>query len=99
MQAQADDPGQKWFSAREVTATLHIDTAVADYFLRLPLLPHQTILEHTPEGLLVETRTHYPETILRLVRQWIPHIDLRTPATLRERLVQEIAGYLEAVSH
>lgn len=97
MQSQADDPKRKWFSAREVTVTLHIDAAVADYFLRRPLLPQQRILQRTPEGLLVETRTHYPETILRLVRQWIPHIDLRTPDSLRKRLREELTGYLETV--
>ena len=83
-----------WFAQNHMEVVLKIDASVSKYFLRRDLLPHQKILEHTEEGLLVSTKVAYEEEVIRVVRYWIPHLQVTSPPYLQEKLEKTLKNYL-----
>ena len=83
-----------WFSQDNIPIVLKIDAAVSEYFLRRKLLPNQTILKQTNEGITLKTIVSYEDEILKVVRYWIPHIKIIEPEELQERLIEELSIYI-----
>ncbi len=84
-----------WVTQNHIEVVLEVDASVSEYFLRRDLLPHQKVLEHTAEGLVVSTQVAYEEEILKVVRYWIPHITITSPAYLQEKLEKTLKDYLK----
>lgn len=84
-----------WFGAQEIEVTLKIDSAVSEYFLRRDLLPWQKILEKQSDGLVVSSTVAYEEEILRVVRYWLPHIQIISPSSMKNKMIAELKNYLE----
>ena len=94
LEALTSHEGQ-WFSQNHIEVEIEVDISVAEYFLRRELLPHQNILESTEERLLLSAKVAYEEEILRTIRYWIPHLTIRTPEYLQEKLVASLEHYLQ----
>ena len=84
-----------WSTQNRLEVVLEVDASVAPYFLRRDLLPNQNILENTVRGLVVSTEVAYEEEILKVVRYWIPHITIRSPMYLQEKLEKSLKNYLK----
>jgi len=74
---------------------LHIDKEIKSYFKRRQLVPYQEIIKETDDGLLVSSKIHIDEQILKIVRYWLPHIKIISPNELQNRLIEQIRKYLE----
>ena len=85
-----------WFSQDNINVILEIDSHVSEYFLRRELLPNQTILKNTKEKLVLQTKVSYDDEILKIVRYWIPHIKIKEPEYLQEKLLNELDMYLKS---
>ncbi len=85
----------KWFSDKRIEVVLEIDKSVADYFLKRKLFPNQTIMQKTAKKLVLSTIAAYEEEILRTVRYWIPHITIRSPEYLSQKLHAELSEYMK----
>jgi len=83
-----------WFTQKHLDVVLEIDTSVAEYFLRRDLLPHQKLVEHTDEKLILSTQVAYEDEILKVVRYWIPHIKIISPISLQQKLEKNLKNYL-----
>jgi len=88
--------GTDWVSQTEIEVTLQIDNAVAEYFLRRNLLPHQVIISHTDKHLTLYTKVSYEDEILNIVKYWLPHIKIISPDSLFEKLEAVLNGYLSS---
>jgi len=84
-----------WFTQNHIEVVVDVSDAVSEYFLRRDLLPNQKILEQTEEGLVLSAQVAYEEEILKTVRYWIPHLTIRSPKYLQEKLEEGLKNYLK----
>lgn len=71
------------------------DAESAPYFKRRPLLPNQeTVRELEDGGLLLACKNASPLEVVPIVRYWIPHVHIVSPAGLQEKMEQELRLYL-----
>lgn len=88
-----------WIGAEPLEVTLSVSRDVAHYFKRRPVLVNQTILEERKDGtLLLSSRVGHDNEILPQVRYWVPHLQIVSPLSLRERLVIGMRQYLAAAA-
>lgn len=88
-----------WYGDSKQQIVLRIDKAVAEHFLRRPVLPNQRILSKLEDGcLLVESLVVHDKQILPLVRYWLPHIRIINPEGYQEKLNQQLRDYLSSSS-
>jgi len=84
-----------WFSSEPIEVVIKVDVEVSAYFTRRKILPNQTIVKELAEGgLLVSAKVAFDEEILKLVRYWIPHVKIISPAYLQEKLEESLKKYL-----
>lgn len=76
---------------------LYIDSYAMPYFEKRKILPNQKILSKDEGGMEVSTQSSYDEEILRIIQQWMPHILILSPESLKDRLVERVKGYLEVL--
>lgn len=82
-----DDDNNIWFSPNKIEVVLKVEKDVAGYFTRRDILPNQTIVKELADGgLLVSTKVAFDEEILKLVRYWIPNVEIVSPAYLQDKL-------------
>lgn len=75
---------------------LTVNTCVSEYFLRRALLPNQSQVEETLDGMLTITCCNVHERdILPLVQSWLPHVTINEPSELQDKLEAVIKGYLD----
>jgi predicted DNA-binding transcriptional regulator YafY len=85
-----------WFSSEQIEVVLKVEKDVANYFSRRNILPNQTIIKELADGgLLVTTKVAFDEEILKLVRYWIPNVEIVSPANLQDKLEKGLRAYLE----
>jgi predicted DNA-binding transcriptional regulator YafY len=87
-----------WVTQNPIEVVLEVDACVAEYFLRRDLLPCQEIVEQNEDFLLLSSKPAYEEEILKTVRYWIPHMKIRSPEYLQQRLEESLRSYLEQSS-
>lgn len=85
----------KWFSQKSINVILEIDNEVKEYFLRRQLFSNQTILKDTKEKLILKTKISYDDEILRVVRYWIPHVQIIEPDYLQQKLLDGLSMYIK----
>ncbi len=90
------DDDNIWFSSNQTEVVLKVDKDVAGYFSRRDILPNQTIVKELADGgLLVSTKVAFDEEILKLVRYWIPNVEIVSPAYLQDKLEDGLKRYLK----
>ena len=89
-----EDPGI-WVSDQPQRITVRVAPAVAHYFQRKALLPHQRVLACGADGgLLLESQVGHPLQVLPVVRHWIPHLRIETPPEWQQALEAGLRDYL-----
>lgn len=63
--------------------------------MRRELLPNQNILRYTNKSIILKTTVSYDEEILKIVRYWMPHIQIQEPEYLREKLFQSLEMFMK----
>lgn len=67
----------------------------ATYFSRQKLIAQQTIEKKLEDGgLIVSGKVAHTDRILSIVRHWMPHVRIVSPATWHEELESGLRGYL-----
>jgi len=84
-----------WVTQNPIEVVLEVDMSMAEYFLRRELLPKQMTLESYDEKLVLSTTVAYEEEIFKIVRYWIPHIKIRSPQSLQDKLEENLHNYLK----
>jgi predicted DNA-binding transcriptional regulator YafY len=85
-----------WFSNSEIEVVLKINKEVSSYFLRRKIIPNQTILKELDDkGLLVACKVSFDEEILKIVRYWIPNVEIISPDYLKDKLENGLKEYLK----
>lgn len=86
-----------WHSSQPRKVLLSVAPAVADYFKRRQLIPHQKIVGESADGTLtVETAVGHQNQILPIVRYWIPSVRIVSPGAWNDELISQLAAYLNA---
>ena len=85
-----------WFSNSEIQVVFKIRKEVANYFLRRKIIPNQIVLKELDDkGLLVSCKVSFDEEILKIVRYWIPNVEIISPDYLKEKLENGLKEYLK----
>jgi len=85
-----------WIGAEPMEVIVSVASSVAHHFRRRPVLVNQSIVKELDDGgLLVSTRVGHENEVLPQVRYWIPHLRIVRPESLQERMVAELAAYVE----
>ena len=91
-----DNDDNVWFSNSEIEVVLKIRKEVANYFLRRKIIPNQIVLKELDDkGLLVSCKVSFDEEILKIVRYWIPNVEIISPDYLKEKLENGLKEYLK----
>jgi len=58
-------------------------------------LPNKKIIEESENHIIVSTSVSYDDEILRVVKYWIPYIEIKSPQYLQEKLSKILNEYLQ----
>lgn len=76
---------------------LKVSANVAMYFTRRAILPNQEIVKEMTDGtLIVMCKKVHEQSILPLVRYWIPHVEIVAPDSMKVKLMQQLQQYMES---
>jgi predicted DNA-binding transcriptional regulator YafY len=90
------DDDNIWYSPKKIEVVLKVEKEVTGYFSRRDILPNQIIVKNLADGgLLVSTKVAFDEEILKLVRYWIPHVEIVSPDYLQDKLEDGLREYLK----
>ena len=91
-----EDDDSIWFGQDKQEIILSIDSQVAFYFKQRSILPEQQIVKELNDGgLLVSSKINHDMQLLPLIRFWIPHVVIISPAHLQNELEVGLKEYLE----
>jgi predicted DNA-binding transcriptional regulator YafY len=74
------------FGRREERALIKVSPEVARFFKKKKFLASQRVVEERQDGLIVEYRFTNSMEILRLVKCWLPHLEVLEPLHLRKEV-------------
>ena len=84
------------FKEHLVEVIVEVDSKKAVHFKAKKYLTSQTILEEKDNGNLLIKFTVTQDTELKdLVKRWLPYVKIISPLSLKEKIAQDIAHYLE----
>lgn len=76
---------------------LKVSANVAMYFTRRAVLPNQEIVKEMTDGtLIVMCKKVHEQSILPLMRYWIPHVEIVAPDSMKVKLMQQLQQYMES---
>jgi len=85
-----------WYGNNQIEVTLQVNKEVASYFKRRKIIPNQIINKELEDGtLIVSCKVSFDEEILKLVRYWIPNVQILTPLYLKEKLNNSLKDFLK----
>lgn len=84
-----------WPGPTTTRVTLSVNPPAAEYFLRRPVFPNQTVLETRSDGTVtVACDVAQVSQLLPLIRYWIPSVRVIEPAALQLELEDGLRRYL-----
>lgn len=90
----AEDDGI-WLHDERKEIVLKVEATVAGYFKRRKLIANQVIEKALEDGgLIISAKVGHPNQVVPIVRYWIPHIRIISPASLQNEMESEISIYL-----
>jgi len=86
-----------WFEGEmNLEVTVLIDSKVSDYFKRRKMYPTQKIKEERKDGSLVASfKVGHYEAIRDILKSWIPHIIILSPAKIRDSLLGDAKEWMK----
>jgi predicted DNA-binding transcriptional regulator YafY len=86
-----------WLNERKTEVVLTVAPVAATYFRRRKLIAQQVIEKELEDGgLIVSGKFAHPNQILPIVRYWLPHVRIVSPATWQEELDAGLRNYLDS---
>lgn len=97
LQMILDESINIWSSSkRDKKATLSVTKKAAQYFRKRAYFPLQKIVKEKKDGsLIIETMLAHPMEGISVVLQWIPHVKVISPKSIRDEVKKMIEGYLK----
>lgn len=84
------------FGVAKFDVVISVDSSVKKYFKEKKFLPSQKIISEDENGnLLLEYKVTDEMEILPLVKRWMPLIDIIEPLHMKERLLNDMRGYIQ----
>jgi len=84
-----------WFSLDKQTVQIKIAAEVSYYFQRRNVLPAQKIIRHESNGdVIVQTEMAHENQLFPLLRYWLPHLTIISPAGLQHHFLQKLSQQL-----
>ena len=84
-----------WPGPATTRVILSVEAPAAEYFLRRPIFPNQTVAEKRQDGsILVACQVAQPAQLLPLLRYWVPAVRVMEPASLQKELETGLRQYL-----
>lgn len=90
-----DSMDDVWFTTETTDVLLRVAPEIAHYFARQKLLPHQQQRPGMDGSLLVTTRINHINQLLPVVRHWLPHVRIVTPAAWHLELVKGLKDAIQ----
>ena len=85
-----------YFEGVTEEVVLKVSSKVAVYFTRRAVLPNQEIVKEMSDGtLIVLCKKVHEQSILPLVRYWIPHVEIVAPDSMKVKLMHQLHEYME----
>ena len=92
---QISDNHGAWPGPTTTRVILSVEPPAAEYFLRRPIFPNQTVVDKRPDGsILVACEVAQPAQLLPLIRYWVPSVRVVEPASLQQELEAGLRRYL-----
>ena len=90
------DPWQQSDAPEMIRILLYADPEAAPYLRDVPLHPTQKLEEpHTDGGAILSYTLSHPMELLPKIKNWIPHLRILEPESLKKEFLQTIKNYLE----
>lgn len=90
-----EDEDGVWISDRPIDVRFSVDREAAPYFKRRALVPRQSIEDEGIDGsLIVSCQVGHEDQILSIIRYWIPHVRILSPASLQATLERGLVAYV-----
>lgn len=90
---QLDAEDGIWMSDDKQEVILSVSKDIASYFRRRQLIANQVIVKELEDGGLIVSAKGHSNQILPIVRYWIPHIQIISPAPLQTELERSLLEY------
>lgn len=100
LEAVLESVESAWYvEGNSFAVTVKVYPEVAEYFRLKKHLDSQKILEEYPDGsLLIEFSVSHDEDVDNLIKSWLPHIEVISPASFKNRIVSELTAYLQRLA-
>lgn len=96
VQTMLQEEDSIWLNTHKTEAVLKVEAPVAHYFKRRKLIANQNIVKELDcGGLLVSGKFAHPSQVIPIVRYWIPHVRIVSPADWQLELELELKNYLQ----
>lgn len=86
-----------WFEDGEgYEVVIKVYPEIAHYFEHRSFLQSQVITDTFEDGsLLVSFEVTHDEDIDNIIKAWLPHLEVLRPERFRQKIIDELEGYLE----
>lgn len=90
-----DEEDSIWLNTRKTEVVLTVASPVAPYFRRRKLIAQQVVEKELEDGgMILSGKFAHVNQILPIVRYWLPHVRIVSPAAWQEQLEIGLRGYL-----
>lgn len=100
LESVLDEIESAWYvEGTSFKVVIKVYPEIAEYFTLKKHLNSQKILEKFSDGsLTVEFTVTHEEDVDNLIKSWLPHIEVLSPANFKERILKELHTYIKRIS-
>ncbi|ASM37009.1 helix-turn-helix transcriptional regulator [Campylobacter sputorum] len=92
--AQILQNNTNWFSQDSFEVVLEIKSEALEYFKRKEILPNYKIIDESKTAITISTIVAYDDEALRVVKYWLPFINIISPQSLKVKFDELLREYL-----
>ena len=97
IQKMLEEEDSIWLNEKKTEAVLTVAPPAAIYFQRRNLIPQQIVEKEMEDGgLIISGKFAHPNQILPIVRYWLPHVRIVSPAAWQDELDTGLKEYLNS---
>ena len=88
--------GMQWLDIEKSDVLIQVDAHVASRFLEGALLPNIQVLKEMDDGsLLISSQVTRLHDVIPILKAWMPHVEVLSPASLKHELIRDLYASLE----
>ncbi|WP_343806170.1 helix-turn-helix transcriptional regulator [Marinobacterium maritimum] len=88
-----------WYGSDSTEVILKASPDISNYFQRRSLLPDQKVIHQFDNGgLLLSSKINHPTQITPLVKYWVPHLEVLSPNSVKEKVINDLSQALDQIS-